>query len=125
MVQITGSDQINRPCRLKTLSGCLFDPVEGLFEIGDDIIDMLKAYRYTDKILLDATGRLLFVAQLLVRGGCRVDHQCLGISDVGQMARHLDTLDECLGRIIAPFHTKDRKSTRLNSSHVAISYAVF
>src|SRR5690625_1742576 len=108
---------------------------------------MLKAYRYTDKILLDATGRLLFVAQLLVRGGCRVDHQCLGISDVGQVARHLDTLDECLGRIIAPFHTKiedgtevtviqilfgrfvigmvgktDRKSTRLNSSHVAISY---
>src|SRR5690625_6904634 len=29
------------------------------------------------------------------------------------------------GRSSEPIHTRDRKSTRLNSSHVAISYAVF
>src|SRR3712207_8015929 len=32
----------------------------------------------------------------------------------------LDTLDHCLGN-----RTQDRKSTRLNSSHANISYAVF
>src|SRR5439155_22429545 len=46
---------------------------------------------------------------------------------VEQFARILLTA-ECLGRIRANCSTvsiRDRKSTRLNSSHVAISYAVF
>src|SRR5207249_8583918 len=36
-----------------------------------------------------------------------------------------DTNMEALGKLIARFEKEDRKSTRLNSSHVSISYAVF
>src|SRR5690554_7464034 len=37
----------------------------------------------------------------------------------------LTTVDELIERLDKGFETKDRKSTRLNSSHVRISYAVF
>src|SRR6266508_5526814 len=50
-----------------------------------------------------------------------------------QRARAVAVLDRCLPRerrldgVARPpyVHVRDRKSTRLNSSHVAISYAVF
>src|SRR5690349_19158730 len=41
---------------------------------------------------------------------------------VGQIARHADA--DLVHRLLSPF-LEDRKSTRLNSSHVEISYAVF
>src|SRR5699024_12216464 len=53
----------------------------------------------------------------------------------GRLIAYRDTQQHRLGstnfdelpvnRPICPFHNKDRKSTRLNSSHVSISYAVF
>src|SRR5207253_7289313 len=47
----------------------------------------------------------------------------------GRAKRRLDSkssLRSCHHSCVSPRdHTKDRKSTRLNSSHVAISYAVF
>src|SRR5439155_17189887 len=62
-------------------------------------------------------------------GGNRVRH-------LTRSARHCDVTQlaskKCLSRIrfvaraeAAPHDVEDRKSTRLNSSHVAISYAVF
>src|SRR5205085_9721213 len=43
------------------------------------------------------------------------------------LRRHFDALIERLGAqpTLAPIECKDRKSTRLNSSHSQISYAVF
>src|SRR5437660_6129514 len=39
--------------------------------------------------------------------------------------RFVKVFQECRAAVGAAFLKKDRKSTRLNSSHVAISYAVF
>src|SRR5690625_317919 len=46
----------------------------------------------------------------------------ISIFDTVEVAKAIQTLDICPARIDIG---KDRKSTRLNSSHVAISYAVF
>src|SRR5699024_11958082 len=42
---------------------------------------------------------------------------------VNQLESNLEGLELTLKQV--PFEQKDRKSTRLNSSHVSISYAVF
>src|SRR5256885_7217962 len=46
---------------------------------------------------------------------------CAGQKHVGQAALLLQRMDEAAEQI----HQGDRKSTRLNSSHLVISYAVF
>src|SRR5699024_12139142 len=55
----------------------------------------------------------------------RLPHTLIG----GVLLNHhgdLDTIDNILGRRCLPDeHVADRKSTRLNSSHVSMSYAVF
>src|SRR5256885_9920170 len=43
----------------------------------------------------------------------------------GKKAGSLDEFDGALYASIDPISAKDRKSTRLNSSHLVISYAVF
>src|SRR3712207_8409584 len=63
------------------------------------------------------------------RTGCCAGHSCCSAStelrDLAQAAHHalgiLGTVDERLKRL----ENRDRKSTRLNSSHANISYAVF
>src|SRR2546430_11528315 len=44
---------------------------------------------------------------------------------VGSVLVHLDLLDEHLPFLLQGLRIEDRKSTRLNSSHSQISYAVF
>src|SRR5690606_15901163 len=67
------------------------------------------------------------------------DHQSVSPCDLGdkedrgerrrknstQNTRHTDQCEIGLGNITETEHVEDRKSTRLNSSHVKISYAVF
>src|SRR5437660_4357934 len=53
-----------------------------------------------------------------VQGANRPEVAAVGVEPV-----HLGVLEA--GRLMAELQRKDRKSTRLNSSHVAISYAVF
>src|SRR6266498_5169500 len=51
-----------------------------------------------------------------------------GLEDARPVVRHAPRDPGPLGNIplfLAPTHEEDRKSTRLNSSHVRISYAVF
>jgi hypothetical protein len=43
--------------------------------------------------LTPALGQFFFV-ELAVRGRCGVDHQCLGVADVGQVAQKLARVDE-------------------------------
>src|SRR5439155_4226599 len=47
------------------------------------------------------------------------------LNDSADQPRYVETLARRGYRFIAPLNAADRKSTRLNSSHVAISYAVF
>src|SRR5207249_8544249 len=55
-------------------------------------------------------------------------HEALGrLLQIDAPAAHLPRQDEMIvrGRIAAQRELQDRKSTRLNSSHVSTSYAVF
>src|SRR5690625_6597818 len=59
---------------------------------------------------------------------CRVvayDRAGYGRSDPGPGPRDLSRLADDLLAVVGAVDHSDRKSTRLNSSHVAISYAVF
>src|SRR5262245_62655527 len=49
---------------------------------------------------------------------CLVNAMCVGLLPVEQVTRARATVS-------SPTHIADRKSTRLNSSHLGISYAVF
>src|SRR6266508_7024704 len=44
---------------------------------------------------------------------------------LGEATQNIKVIDSAVAEITAIAGQKDRKSTRLNSSHVAISYAVF
>src|SRR2546429_2387320 len=63
----------------------------------------------------------LFRSLLDAAGACGHDRDA-----VGQQQRFFDVVgDEEHGLVVALPHREDRKSTRLNSSHGYISYAVF
>src|SRR5439155_27305422 len=80
----------------------------------------------------------LFPYTTLFRSRGHADHRVLGhppaqlldnfkphaLGALGIVRTHID-VDECPGIFARDFSAEDRKSTRLNSSHVAISYAVF
>src|SRR5690606_42159070 len=73
--------------------------------------------------LLEAAVRQVEAVPLPAPGECRFGPLCLAIANllperVGELALEHD---EPIGLV----HGQDRKSTRLNSSHVKISYAVF
>ena len=60
---------------------------------------ILQANRETDIVGGD-TGRGLFGrGQLLMGGGGRVDHQALGVADVGEMREQFDGVDELLASL--------------------------
>src|SRR3989442_6569141 len=84
----------------------------------DKLDGMLRA---PDK---DAIALLKVALQLPVEMKPRVDRALQGDFDQGAVADHDRNLPEALDRRAASFR-RDRKSTRLNSSHVRISYAVF
>src|SRR5256885_7293430 len=62
---------------------------------------------------------LIELGQALLRDGFRCQGGPMREADV------LAVLQDLGGRSFAPEITQDRKSTRLNSSHLVISYAVF
>ena len=65
-----------------------------LVEVGDDVVDVLRADRDANIIGRHAGGKLLRLAQLLVRRAGRMDHERLAVADIGQMAGELDAVDE-------------------------------
>src|SRR3712207_7789206 len=74
-----------------------------LLDVGQDVVDLTAAGGQADTL-----------------GGEVVDH-VLAARDgaLGEVG------DEGLHRVVDPLEHRDRKSTRLNSSHANISYAVF
>src|SRR5207249_9057006 len=54
-------------------------------------------------------------------------HRPANVDDPDTLCELLETLTALAadGPVLFPVHPRDRKSTRLNSSHVSISYAVF
>ena len=65
-----------------------------LVEVGDDVLDRLDAHRDADHVVADPHRVPLGVRHLLMGGRGGVDHQRLGVADVGQVGGQLDTVDE-------------------------------
>src|SRR5699024_12168432 len=70
---------------------------------------IVRSYTHKDHNVVEKLARNIFTENTI-----QVDDMSLQIVE-------FDTLEEEMGAIVH----KDRKSTRLNSSHVSISYAVF
>src|SRR5690242_20093326 len=63
-------------------------------EIVGDVACSFNADREPHQLLADAGGIELLGVHLLMRSAGRVDHQRLGVADIGEMADHLQGLDE-------------------------------
>src|SRR4051812_6454452 len=77
------------------------DPLRGaqrLAEIVDDVLCGFDADREAHQFLADPGGCELRGIHLLMGGAGRMDHQRLGIADIGEMADHAQGLDELLSR---------------------------
>src|SRR5438874_1032206 len=98
-----------------------------LRRLGTDYVDLYQCHRYDAETPLEETLRALddLVTQGKVLYVGVSEWSAVQIADAVYLARELN-----LDRIVSnqPIYnmlTRDRKSTRLNSSHVEISYAVF
>ena len=72
------------------------DPIEGLREVGDDIVDVLGTDRETDGRRLNAGIQQLFRTQLRMRGGSGVNDQGFHIRNVCQQREELQRFGELL-----------------------------
>lgn len=68
--------------------------LEGLLEVGDDVVDVLGSDRDTDEVLGDTRVLLLLVRELLVGRGPGVDREGLGVTNVGEVADELEGVDD-------------------------------
>lgn len=67
-----------RPVRQGRLS---LGSLEGLLEIGNDVVDVLGTDRDADCVLGDTRVNTLLLRELLVRSGPGVDRESLGVTD--------------------------------------------
>ena len=75
----------------RVLLACL---LQRLFDIVQDVIDMLQADGESDEVGCNARGQLLLRGLLLVRRGGRMDCQRLGIPHIGKMGDQFEGIDE-------------------------------
>src|SRR5699024_11573765 len=78
-----------------------------------EAFELVRARRFLLLQLLDLGDQV----RCLLTGLFRIRHRTVGLD--------LEFFDPVLHCLQAGFPVTDRKSTRLNSSHVSISYAVF
>src|SRR5689334_22212880 len=84
----------SRPLTESFMVSDLLRDAQRLREIVDDVARGLDADREPHQFLADAGGLELFGVHLLMRGRGRVDHQRLGVADIGEMADHAQAFDE-------------------------------
>src|SRR5690606_15415301 len=68
--------------------------VQGLREVGENVVDMLNADRQADHVFRHAGCRELFRVELAVRGRGRVAGERLGVADVHQTQNQLQGVNE-------------------------------
>jgi hypothetical protein len=68
--------------------------LQGLIDVGQDVVDVLEAYRQPDEVGRYASGELLLCRELLVRGGGRVDGQAARVAHVRDVRDQLQCIDE-------------------------------
>ena len=67
----------------------LFQCCKAIFQIRDDVIDMLGTDGQTDGALLDALIQQFLFGKLGMSRGCRMDHQALHICHICQQGEDL------------------------------------
>jgi hypothetical protein len=73
----------------------------GLVQVPEDVVDGLQPDRQAHQVRRHAGGLLVGFAQLAVGGRCRMDHQGLGVADVGQVRAELQGVDEALAGFLS------------------------
>src|SRR5207253_9139048 len=96
----------------------------GIFTLS--LHDALPISPHARSVVPEATGAQVSqeVADVK-RGICEAEVIKIYDKNLVTMEEQLAGLESTMRRAIGEFKARDRKSTRLNSSHVAISYAVF
>src|SRR5690606_12510461 len=61
--------------------------LEGLLEVGDEVVDMFDARRNAQQTRAHTGGRQAGLVELGMRGGCRVRDAGLGVAQVDQPRR--------------------------------------
>jgi len=74
--------------------------LDGLVQIGDEVVDVFDADRQADEIFRHARRDLFFGRELLMRGRCRMNHQRLGITNT--------VISNCRGEFLSPAVRFDR-----------------
>src|SRR6266516_5238427 len=75
-------------------SSCRF--AQSLVDVPEDIIERLEPDRQAHHFGQDPGGALLVLVELAMRRRGRVNHQRLGVPDVGEMREKLYRLDNAL-----------------------------
>ena len=81
---------------------------QGLLEIGDDVPDILNAYRQAHEIGRDSRSGLLLDRELLVRSRGRMDYQRLGVAYICQQAEQFERVDQRLSGFITTADTESQ-----------------
>jgi hypothetical protein len=77
-----------------------------LIQIPLDVFEVFETNAQADEIGADASGDLLFFAELAVRGGGGVNGETARITDIGEVAEELQAFDELLACFCAAFDTE-------------------
>src|SRR5215475_11955939 len=81
---------------------------QSLIEIGDDVGRVFQPDRQPHNVGAGTGGYALFVGELAMRGGRRVDDQATHVADVGQVREELHAGYELYTRLVAAFKAKGK-----------------
>ncbi len=82
-------------CVLKTLRTDLLRGLETGLQVSEDVVDVLQSHRQTHQTGGNSGGELLLGGELRVCRGSRVDNQASHITNVGDVAKQRDVVDQC------------------------------
>ena len=102
--EFEGNALIINPSEIPLTSHC----GEALFEVGDDVVDMLCADRQAARCLRDACLGKLLIGQLGVRRRCRMNHQRLDIRDICKQRENLQMINKCMCFLLTALDLKGK-----------------
>ena len=109
---VFGADYLDRVIGLEvsldTPLGLLHRCAEGLVQVRLDVVDVLQADAHPHVVVADSRGGQLFGRLLAMGRAGRVDHQGLGVADVGQVRSELDRFDKLPRSRVAAFHAESQ-----------------
>lgn len=100
------------------------DLIESLIEIMDNVNDVFNANSNSDHVRRDSRRDLFLLSELLVRSRAGVDHERLGITNIGKVASELDAFNKLLPALESTLDTKCEHRTKAAVTEVLSSNVV-